>query len=577
MSAPERLDCDVLVIGSGASGLATAVTAAHHGLKVMVVEKEALIGGTSAWSGGWLWIPGNPLAVADGQVETAGAVERYLQHELHTEALDERLLAYLEQGPRMVEFFARHTHLSFYSGSRMPDMHDSPGAALGGRSLCAQPFDGRLLGPWLHQLRPPLDLISLGGMGIAGGADLAHFFNATRSPRSAWYVGLRLLRHWRDRVLHGRGLHLVNGNALVARLLRSALDVQVQLLTAAPVARLLEDGGRISGAQLQDGRQIHARQAVVLAAGGFPHDRQRIAEQFAHPEHLSAAPPSNSGDGLRLGEQVGAKVAGDLSNAAAWAPVSKVPRQDGRFSGFPHLMDRAKPGFIAVRADGQRFTNEADSYHDFMKALFAVTPTGTAAEAWLICDHKAQRRYGIGAARPFPFPTASLVRSGYLFKGRTLAELAQRCGLDALNLQETVTRFNHHAVRGEDPDFQRGASPYNRAQGEALHGPNPSLGPLAKGPFYAVKLVPGSLGTFAGLKTDASAQALDESGRPIEGLFAVGNDMASVMGGQYPSGGITLGPALTFGYIAGLKIAAGAIKASGSAAPNRRSFRDDAA
>ncbi|WP_249671528.1 FAD-dependent oxidoreductase [Pseudomonas abieticivorans] len=574
MSAPEHLHCDVLVVGSGAAGLATAVTAAHQGLKVIVVEKESQIGGTSAWSGGWLWIPGNPLAVAEGRVENPGEVERYLQHELHSEVLDDRVRAYLAHGPQMVEFFEQYTQLKFYSGSRMPDMHQAPGAAPGGRSLCAQPYDGRLLGPWLSKLREPLDLISLGGMGIAGGAELAHFFNATRSPRSAWYVGLRLLRHWRDRLLHGRGLHLVNGNALVARLLRSALDQGVQVLTQARVERLLQAHGRVSGAQLNGGPQIHARRAVVLAAGGFPHDRRRIAEQFAHPEHCSAAPPGNTGDGLRLAEQAGALIATGLSNAAAWAPVSKVPRKDGSYSGFPHLMDRAKPGFIAVRANGRRFTNEADSYHDFMQALFRVTPTGEAPEAWLICDQRAQRRYGIGAARPFPFPTARHVRQGYLFKGRTLAELAQRCGIEATALQASVARFNLHAERGEDPDYQRGASAYNRAQGEPLHAPNPSLGALTKGPYYAVKLVSGSLGTFVGVRTDASARALDSQGRVIEGLFAAGNDMASMMGGHYPSGGITLGPALTFGYIAGLAIA---LTGAGSAAPSRQSCRDDAA
>lgn len=562
MQTPDRIECDVLVIGSGASGLAAAVTAAHHGLKVVVAEKEPLFGGTSAWSGGWLWIPRNPLAVADGQFEEPGAPERYLCEQLGRDALDERQRAFLDHGPAMVEFFQRHTAVQFQSGSRMPDMHTGPGAVLGGRSLCAQPYDGRRLGEWIDKLRPPLDLISLAGMGIAGGADLAHFLDASRSPRSALYAAGRLLRHFRDRLRHGRGLHLVNGNALVARLLRSALDLKVSLLSEAPVRSLLQRDGRVVGALLdQSGTptEIRARRGVVLACGGFPHDRARIAQLFAHaPDgtgHHSAAPACNSGDGLRLGEAVGGRVADDLVHAGAWAPVSLVPRADGSTGAFPHLMERAKPGFIAVRHDGRRFANEADSYHAFMTALFAATPPGEAAEAWLIADRRARNRYGIGAVRPFPFLDRTWQSNGYLKRGDSLAELANQCGIDPQQLAASVARFNQHAAQGADPDFGRGATPYNRAQGEARHVPNPSLGALEQGPFYAVKLVPGSLGTFAGLRTDACARVLNAGGQPIAGLFAVGNDMASVMDGHYPSGGITLGPGMTFGYLAGLALA----------------------
>ncbi len=470
----QPLECDVLVIGSGASGLAAAVTAAHHGQQVIVAEKASQLGGTSAWSGGWLWIPRNPLAIAEGIVETDDAPERYLRGQTHVSELDPRQRAFLHHGPEMVAFFQQHTAVQFQCGSRMPDMREGDGSTRGGRSLCALPYDGRLLGPWLHKLRPPLDIVSLAGMGIAGGADMAAFFNATRSPTAALHVGKRLLRHGRDLLLHRRSLQLVNGNALVARLLRSALDLGVTLLTDKPASRLLGEG-RVSGAQFADGQMIHARRGVVLACGGFAHDRQRIAHLMPHApdgtQHYSAAPRENSGDGLRLGEQAGGMVQATATHAGAWAPVSRVPRSDGSFGHFPHLIDRAKPGFIAVRGDGRRFVNEADCYHDFMNALFAATPQGEAPEAWLICDHAAQRRYGIGWAKPFPFPTRHYQRCGYLHSGRTLAQLAQRCGIDAAQLQRTVHDFNRHAAQGEDPLFRRGASAYNRAQGEPLQAP----------------------------------------------------------------------------------------------------------
>ncbi|KAF1311886.1 FAD-binding dehydrogenase [Pseudomonas sp. SG-MS2] len=553
----QPLECDVLVIGSGASGLAAAVTAAHHGLKVIVAEKAPRLGGTSAWSGGWLWIPRNPLAVAEGLVETDDAPERYLHAQARVAELDARQLAFLRHGPAMVAFFQQHTRVQFQCGTKLPDMREGDGSARGGRALCALPYDGRLLGPWIHRLRPPLDIVSLAGMGIAGGTDMAAFFNARQSPRAAWHVAKRLLRHGRDLLLHRRGLQLVNGNALVARLLRSALDLGVTLLTDKAAIALLGDA-RITGAQCADGQLIQARRGVVLACGGFAHDRQRIAQLMPHaPDgvgHYSAAPPENSGDGLRLGEQAGAQVATTLAHAGAWAPVSQVPRGDGSAGHFPHLIDRAKPGFIAVRSDGRRFVNEADCYHDFMNALFAATPEGDPCEAWLICDHAAQRRYGIGWAKPFPFPARFYERRGYLLRGDDLAQLAARCGIDGQQLQGTVARFNQHAAQGVDPDFGRGASAYNRAQGEPEQAPNPSLRPLLRGPFYAVKLLPGSLGTFAGLGTDATARVLDGAGQAIPGLFAVGNDMHSIMGGHYPSGGITLGPGMTFGYLAGLAL-----------------------
>lgn len=223
---------------------------------------------------------------------------------------------------------------------------------------------------------------------------------------------------------------------------------------------------------------------------------------------------------------------------------------------FPHLVERAKPGVIAVLPNGKRFVNEADSYHDFIAALLAATPAGDTPQAWLLADRRALRRYGLGHARPLPFTPTAWLRTGYLQRGNTLGELAKQCAIDANALAETVERFNHFASTGEDVDFHRGASAYNRAQGDH----QVTLGPLREGPFYAVRILPGSLGTFSGLQTDEHARVLDGQQQPIPGLFAIGNDMSSVMRGYYPSGGITLGPAMTFGYLVGKNLAGNTIK-----------------
>lgn len=551
--------CDLLVIGSGAGGLSAAVTAAKLGLSVCIVEKEPVFGGTTAWSGGWMWLPRNPLAVAAGIREDIDAPHTYLRHELGDQFDSARVSAFLNHAPTMMSFFENGTSMKFVDGNAIPDFHGkSPGAVTGGRSACAAPFDGRQLGTRIRDLRPPLDIVSLWGMGIASGAELRHFLNAMRSWKSFVYVARRVVVHLKDRLLHGRGMTLVNGNALVARLAKSAFDLGVTLHVSSPARRLIVDDnvvrGAVVGTDLGD-IEITARKGVVLAAGGFPFDTARKASLFPHAptgtEHWSAAPTANTGDGLRLGEAAGAVVSTTLAASGAWAPVSRVPRADGSVANFPHLIERGKPGLIAVTRDGKRFTNEADPYHDFMNDLFRKIPLGEAVEAWLICDHHFIRRYGLGAVKPAPMPMGALRRSGYLKRGATLQDLAVQCSIDAATLMNTVAQCNESARNGKDPEFGRGETPYNRMQGDPSHGPNPCVAPIEQAPFYAVKVVPGSLGTFAGLRTDESARVLDAKGAPIAGLYACGNDMASIMGGYYPSGGITLGPAMTFGYIIG--------------------------
>jgi succinate dehydrogenase/fumarate reductase flavoprotein subunit len=548
---------DVIVIGSGAAGLATAVTAAHFGAEVIVLEKHHQIGGTSAWSGGWLWIPRNPLAQESGIIEDIDGPIAYLKSEIGNRVNDPRIPTFLEFGPKMVSFFREHAYVNWIDGNRIPDFHNSDGACEGGRSVASAPFDGRRLGDWGDKLRAPLDVTTVWGMGIASGADLAQFFNSKRSILAALHVVRRLGRHGVDLMRHGRGTQLVNGNALVAHLLKAALDLGVDIRLSSPVDHVVQNPEKTGVTGVKVGSEtFHATTGVVLAAGGFPHDPKRHSEMFDHVQtgtkHNSAAPPENTGDGLSLAENVGAVVSDDLIEPGAWAPVSLVPQKSG-FARFPHLIERAKPGFIAVTGQGRRFVNEANSYHDFMQALFKVASDDPFA--WIICDRKAINRFGIGAVKPAPFPKGPHIASGYLKKGKTLVALADQIGVDSEVFVKTVTAFNQQAHQGQDPEFGRGSTPYNRIQGDPLHGPNPSLGVLENAPFYAVKVVPGSLGTFAGIKTNEHAQVLNKELNVIDGLYAVGNDAASIMGGNYPSGGITLGPAMTFGYVAGLDIA----------------------
>jgi succinate dehydrogenase/fumarate reductase flavoprotein subunit len=556
-------ECDALVVGSGCAGLSAAVTAGHCGLNVLIVEKEPRFGGTTARSGGWLWIPGTSLARDWGIVESPDQARTYLRHEAGNSFDAARVDAFLTAGPEAVNFFMTNTAVRFDMPLTFPDYHaEAPGGAQGGRSMVTRPFDGRELGAHIKHIGSPLPELTIFGIMLGSGKDIVHFMRATKSPASALYVARRLSKHFVDVVRHGRGMTLTNGNALAGRLAKSAFDLDIPLWLSSPVRELIVEDGNVCGAIVErDERLVRVRvkRGVILACGGFPHDVARRKTMFPHAptgkEHWSPGPAGNTGDGLRMAEQAGGRVEDTLPNAAAWVPVSITMRKDGSQGVMPHFIDRAKPGVIAVTREGVRFANEGNSYHDFVQAMVKAAKPGGEISAFLVCDHRALRKYGLGCVPPFPMPIGRYIRNRYLKRGATLAELAAEAGIDAKGLEATVAEFNVAAAEGRDPAFGKGSRAYNRYQGDALHGPNPCIAPIKDGPFYAIKLVIGDLGTYAGIKTDEHARALDAAGRPIAGLYAIGNDMASIMGGNYPGAGITLGPALTFGYIAGRHIA----------------------
>ena len=560
VSAARRHSCDLLVVGGGAAGLAGAVTAAFHGLDVVVAEKAPVLGGATAWSGGWMWAPLNPLSQAAGIIEDVDRPRTYLRHALGRQYDEPRVDALLENAPRMVAFFENHTTLKFVSGTWIADIEGHlPGAGTGGRSVGPKPINMRRINKELRaRLRPQLYETSFLGMGIMAGPDLQAFLHATTSFRGFFHAGWRVAFHVFDLVTHRQGMQLVNGTALIARLVKSADDLGVTLWCDSPARRLLTDDDAVTGAVLstpQGDVEVRARRGVLLAAGGFPNDVERRRKLFPRiptgREHWTLAPPETTGDGVSLGESVGGVLDASLASPAAWCPVSLVSYRSGRVGTYPHIVDRGKPGLIAVLSDGKRFVNEADGYYQFTTAMIAAAPEGEEVAAWLVCDHAFQRRYPFGMSKLFPVPVWPYLRSGYLKRGRSLEDLARRCGVDPTGLAGTVAAFNEHARVGEDPEFGRGTTAFNRGSGDPEHRPNPTLAPVEKSPFYAIKVLPGSFGTFAGLKADAESRVVDGNGNPISGLYVAGSDQANVMGGHYPSGGINIGPAMTFGYIAG--------------------------
>jgi succinate dehydrogenase/fumarate reductase flavoprotein subunit len=551
---------DAIVLGAGAGGMTAAAVAAAEGLRVLLIEKSAHVGGTTAVSGGMVWIPANAKMAAAGIADSPEQAELYLRHTVPGGFNETLRLTFLARADEAVRYLEANTSVRLKPVETYPDYYpDLPGATIGGRVLEPVPFDGKKLGGHFRLLRPPLpEFLLLGGM-MVDRADIAQFRNAGTSLRSAARVARLLARYGFERLSARRGTSLYLGNALAARLLHSLLARKVDLLLGTSAERLLEDSGAIRGVAVAgaDGpKEIFATSGVVLATGGFSHSAELRAKYLPENAKTSAACPSNGGDGIRLGLLAGARMCEENSDNAFWAPMSRFRRPDGSQGAFPHTVtDRAKPGAIAVDRHGRRFTNEARSYHEFVRAMFRAGED--AMPCWLICDSLFLWRYGLGAVKPFALSLRRRLDSGYLIEGATLRALEQALGIEPAQLEATVERFNADAREGADREFGRGGDAYQRYLGDADQKPNPCVAPIEHAPFYALALYPGDLGTAAGLVTDENARVLDAAGEPIAGLYACGNDMSSIMNGAYPGPGITLGPALTFGYLAAKHMAGG--------------------
>ncbi len=553
---------DAVVVGAGAGGLTAASIAAADGCSVVLLEQAEVVGGTTAISGGMVWLPANHKAMTTQPPDSLEAARTYLAHTVPGNDR-ERLETFLAHGDEALRDLEARTALRLQPVSTYPDYYpDLPGATAGGRVLEPVPFDGRTLGQAFALLRDPLPEFTLFGGMMISRQDIPHLRRAAKSWRSALHVAKLLLNYGSQRLRTRRGTTLYLGNALVARLLRSALDLGVSLRTGTSVDRLSADAeGRVSIVETLDAsgrrRRITARLGVILATGGLSHDAvlRRVYVPDAAGTLSATIGPGAAPRGARLAAAVGAALSAPTKDGAFWVPASTFTRRDGRLGVYPHTVtDRTKPGLIAVGSNGRRFVNEALSYHEFVRAQLANA--GSAIPAWLLCDRRFLWKYGLGKIKPFALSVRSDIVSGYLKRADTVAGLAQQIGVSPQALQETVEGFNRDARRGEDPAFGRGGDIYQRSLGDADHKPNPCVAPLDAPPFYAVAVYPADLGMSAGIVTDAEARVLATDGSPIRGLFACGNDMASIMEGAYPGPGITLGPALTFGWLAGRRVAA---------------------
>jgi succinate dehydrogenase/fumarate reductase flavoprotein subunit len=549
------METDLLVAGAGPGGMTAALVAATEGLEVIVCEKAEQAGGTGATSAGTLWIPGNRQSRDAGFDDSPEDAAKYLDSLIGDDRTSAHRRAYLHDGPDVIDYLMEKTDVQFMPCGPHPDYRNNvAGAALSGRAIIARNFDGRVLGRDFARVRPPIpEFMVFGGM-MVGKIDITKLLGRFQSVGNFVFSAGLLLRYMTDRLRFRRGTRLTMGNALVARLFYSLKKRDVPVLFGAPIGEFIRDGEVVIGAVIEtsDGpKRIRARKGVVLATGGFAHNpKYREAFMPSAVPVYSLAADGNTGDGMALAEAANAAIDSESHQSSGfWTPVSVTKRADGSTGLFPHLvMDRAKPGLVAVNAAGRRFVNEGASYHDFVEAMYRSHETVNTMPAWLVCETAFIRKYGLGVIYPATRNLSTHIKSGYVTVADNLEELAAGIGVDAAGLADTVARHNRFAVDGTDEDFGKGDLELNRFNGDPAHTPNPCLAPIETPPFAAMAVWPAEIGCSVGIATNPACQVLNAESQPIPGLYACGNDMGSVMSGAYPGPGTTLGPAIVFGW-----------------------------
>ena len=538
---------DVVVVGSGAAGMTAALAAAHHGLSVVVLEKAPCFGGSTARSGGGVWLPGNHALRAAGIDEPPERAREYLASIVGDVVPAVRRDTFLGHGPEVLKFVCDHTPLRFRWVRDYSDYHpEAPGGRPGGRSVEPMAFDGKLLGAELAHLEPPYSAPPL-GVPITQ-ADYRWLSLLARHPRGAVRM-LSLGVQWLVGKLRGQRL-LSMGQALAAGLRVGLTRAGVDVRLNTPLVDLQVEGDRVTGVVTADG-VVGARRGVILASGGFERNLEMREKYQRAPIGIdwTVGAAANTGDGITAGLKLGAAL--DLMDDAWWGP--SLPLTGGPWFA---LAERSRPRCIMVDARGQRFVNESAPYVEAVHAMYGDGDgPGEHIPTWLVFDQRYKDRYmftGVGPRQPLP---GRWFKAGIAVKSATLAGLAAKMDVPADGLEATVERFNGFARNGVDEDFRRGVSKYDHYYGDPRNKPNPSLGPLDKAPYYAVKIVPGDLGTKGGLRTDEQARVLREDGSVVPGLFAAGNVSAAVMGRTYAGPGATIGPAMVFGYLAATRLA----------------------